>query len=62
VLREIAAGSTYREAAQNLFLSPKTIEYHLRKIYRKLGVESRQQLVTRLNTIERAVTRGGDEQ
>jgi DNA-binding CsgD family transcriptional regulator len=62
VLREIAAGSTYREAAQNLFLSPKTIEYHLRKIYRKLGVESRQQLVTRLTTIERAVTRGGEEQ
>ncbi len=51
VLREIAAGATYRQAAQSLFLSPKTIEYHLHKIYRKLGVESRQQLVARLETL-----------
>jgi DNA-binding CsgD family transcriptional regulator len=54
VLREIAAGATYREAAQNLFLSPKTIEYHLHKIYRKLDVRSRQQLVTRLETLSSA--------
>ena len=52
VLREIAAGATYRQAAQNLFLSPKTIEFHVHKIYRKLGVESRQQLLARLETIE----------
>ncbi len=52
VLREIAAGATYRQAAQNLFLSPKTIEFHLHKIYRKLGVESRQQLLARLETID----------
>jgi DNA-binding CsgD family transcriptional regulator len=62
VVREIAAGHTYREAAQNLFLSPKTIEYHLRKIYRKLGIESRQQLVARLETIEGTAARGDDEQ
>ena len=54
VLREIAAGATYRQAAQNLFLSPKTIEYHLHKIYRKLDVRSRQELVARLETLEHA--------
>jgi len=54
VLREIAAGATYRQAAQNLFLSPKTIEFHLHKIYRKLDVRSRQQLVARLETVSRA--------
>jgi DNA-binding CsgD family transcriptional regulator len=54
VLREIVAGATYRQAAQNLFLSPKTIEYHLRKIYRKLDVRSRQELVARLETLEDA--------
>jgi DNA-binding CsgD family transcriptional regulator len=51
VLREIAAGATYRQAAQNLFLSPKTIEYHVHKIYRKLDVRSRQELVARLESL-----------
>ena len=42
---EVASGSTNREAAAALFLSPKTIEFHLRNIYRKLGVRSRTELV-----------------
>jgi DNA-binding CsgD family transcriptional regulator len=58
VLREIAAGATYRQAAQNLFLSPKTIEYHLHKIYRKLDVQSRQELVARLETLNGAPSPG----
>ena len=40
----IAAGLTTREVAAALFLSPKTIEYHLRNIYRKLAVTSRAEL------------------
>ncbi len=40
----IAGGVTTREAAAALFLSPKTIEYHLRNIYRKLAVTSRTEL------------------
>lgn len=40
----LADGRTTREAAAALFLSPKTIEYHLRSIYRKLGVKSRAEL------------------
>jgi DNA-binding CsgD family transcriptional regulator len=28
-----------------VFLSPKTVEFHLRQIYRKLGVHSRTQLI-----------------
>ena len=38
------AGASYKEAAAKLFLSPKTIEYHLRNVYRKLGVHSRPEL------------------
>jgi DNA-binding CsgD family transcriptional regulator len=40
----LAAGRTTREAAAALFLSPKTIEYHLRHIYLKLGIHSRDEL------------------
>ena len=40
----LSEGQTTREVAAALFLSPKTIEYHLRSIYRKLGVRSRDAL------------------
>lgn len=37
----LAQGRTTRQVAGALFLSPKTVEYHLRHIYTKLGIESR---------------------
>jgi DNA-binding CsgD family transcriptional regulator len=40
----LADGRTTREAAASMFLSPKTIEYHLRNIYRKLAIHSRDEL------------------
>ena len=40
----LAEGKTTREAAAALFLSPKTIEYHLRHVYRKLDIASRDEL------------------
>ena len=44
----VANGATSREAAASLFLSPRTVEYHLAKIYRKLGLRSRSDLVRRV--------------
>jgi DNA-binding CsgD family transcriptional regulator len=41
----LADGQTTREAAAALFLSPKTVEYHLGHVYRKLAIRSRQELV-----------------
>ncbi|BCJ48172.1 hypothetical protein GCM10010168_25320 [Actinoplanes ianthinogenes] len=44
VARVVATGVSTREAAARLFLSPKTVEFHLGKVFRKLGVTSRAQL------------------
>jgi DNA-binding NarL/FixJ family response regulator len=41
VLRLVAAGLTDAEAAEQLFVSVRTVNAHLRSIYRKLGVSSR---------------------
>jgi DNA-binding CsgD family transcriptional regulator len=43
-----AAGSSNREIAQALFVTPKTVEYHLRNVYRKLEIEKRQALAAAL--------------
>jgi ATP/maltotriose-dependent transcriptional regulator MalT len=44
----VARGSTNREAAAALFLSTKTVEFHLGNTYRKLAVRSRSELVRRM--------------
>ena len=41
----VAEGKTNKEAAAELFLSPKTVEFHLAGVYRKLGVSSRRELI-----------------
>ncbi|TCC50364.1 helix-turn-helix transcriptional regulator [Kribbella pittospori] len=44
VVELVAEGATNREAAEQLFLSPHTVSFHLRKIYRKLGIDTRVEL------------------
>jgi DNA-binding CsgD family transcriptional regulator len=44
----VASGRTNREVAAALFVSPKTVEWNLSKIYRKLAVTSRTELAAKL--------------
>lgn len=44
----VAQGLTNREIGAQIFLSPKTVEYHLTRVYRKLGLHSRAELIKQL--------------
>jgi DNA-binding CsgD family transcriptional regulator len=48
VARLVAEGCSNRQVAAQLFISPNTVEYHLQKVFRKVGVSSRTQLARTL--------------
>jgi DNA-binding CsgD family transcriptional regulator len=47
-----ASGMTNRDVAAALFISPKTVDVHLTRIYRKLAVHTRAELVRRIDQLE----------
>ncbi len=47
---QVAEGKTNKEVAAALFLSTKTIEFHLTRVYRKLELHSRGELVLNVAT------------
>jgi DNA-binding NarL/FixJ family response regulator len=44
VARLVAQGLSNREVAAHLFVSPRTVEFHLRQVFAKLHVTSRTEL------------------
>ena len=46
--RLVASGLSNRGAAAQLYVSPKTVEYHLASVCTKLGVRDRHQLTARV--------------
>lgn len=47
IVQSVSEGATNREIGARLFISPRTVDYHLRSVFQKLGISSRAEL-TRL--------------
>lgn len=47
IVRLVAQGATNKEVAARLYLSPRTVDYHLRRIFERLGITSRADLIRR---------------
>lgn len=46
IVQIVRTGATNKQIAAQLYLSPRTIDYHLRKVFAKLGLSSRAELIT----------------
>ncbi|PFG38737.1 ATP/maltotriose-dependent transcriptional regulator MalT [Georgenia soli] len=51
VARLVLAGKTYREIGETIFISPRTAEHHIARIRRRLGVDTRAEMLTRLRAL-----------
>ncbi len=47
IVRLVAQGATNKEVAARLYLSPRTVDYHLRRVFERLGITSRADLIRR---------------
>jgi DNA-binding CsgD family transcriptional regulator len=45
IVRLVAEGATNKDVAAQLFLSPRTVDHHLRNVFAKLGISSRAELI-----------------
>jgi DNA-binding CsgD family transcriptional regulator len=51
VAQLVASGMSYRDIGEKLFISPKTVEHHVARIRRRLGVDSRSEMLEVLRSL-----------
>jgi len=51
IILEVSKGFTNKEVASKLFVTEKTIKFHLTNIFKKLSVKSRSQLIVAVNPL-----------
>jgi DNA-binding CsgD family transcriptional regulator len=56
VARLVLEGKTYEEIGEAIFISPRTVEHHVARIRRRLGVTNRSEMLARLR-----LTLGADD-
>ena len=61
VARLAADGQTNPEIGAQLFLSPRTVEWHLSKVFGKLGISSRKELRAALSDVEESSAAAGSD-
>jgi WD40 repeat protein/serine/threonine protein kinase len=62
ILGMIVEGHTNRQIAQDLYIEQSTVKWHIRQIYKKLGVRSRKQAVVRARELKLLMEDGSDKQ
>ncbi|MCM4171653.1 DNA-binding response regulator [Arenibacter sp. TNZ] len=56
IIDHLSQGATYKTIADNLYVTPSTINFHIQNIYLKLNVNSKSEALTKLREMERSTS------